>query len=611
MANYTNNKKSLGLKGGPNEYLTHISDLFSIDGYKADSPDVNNPYNIIQSGNITMEGVDFPVMGTDNLGNSKLMTPGNNYQFPGDQVFEMPLAQDGNETTSAKQFSEQYIQSPKYLKRLKSSGYENPKDVIQSRLAPTSLTKEHVQESSPSVMGQLYNKFNNVPYSIHGSAYRPNVPPYGNMILDRKESEQYKTPLQQIAAHEYGHAALSTTTLNEYDKNQILSRLNNNKRNDHDSKFDENYSDLNALRYNLYENFGVDVMNKNITIEDIQTLKKEGVGFSTKRLFENYSEEDLLWMLNNIASNDVDNNINDESSLPQAQLGTFIKKGIKKLPGLIDDGAKYLDNFFSSSVKSPSIINKSNFDIDKFNITIDDIKKLGATTKERLLTDKFIENNMKATSRSREEVISSINTFSKEFDNATITFNDLGKNGANAEYSGKGNIQVNSSKLNEYTNKTQVLGDIEHEIEHLFSDFNGRYMTLGENTVRYPAEELYKNYPSLKVSDSITGTIPGQTTKGYLELPFEQQVRYRKAIAWLEENAGLKTGDDITNEHIDKLSMGMQNWARELGEDFSGKGGRTDVLKLMTSLDPRQFLKEGQVALGKNANIGIRVLKMS
>ena len=102
MANYINNKKSVGLKGGPNEYITHISDLFSVEGYKADSPDVNNPYNIIQSGDITMEGVDFPVMGTDNLGNRKLMTPGNNYQFPGDQVFEVPLAQTGWEIPKRK-----------------------------------------------------------------------------------------------------------------------------------------------------------------------------------------------------------------------------------------------------------------------------------------------------------------------------------------------------------------------------------------------------------------------------------------------------------------------------------------------------------------------------
>ena len=88
-------KKSIGLRGGPNEYITDISEFVSIEGYKRNSPDVNNPVNIIESSSITMEGVDFPVMGTDNLGNSQMMTPGNNYQFPGDQVFEIPMAKRG------------------------------------------------------------------------------------------------------------------------------------------------------------------------------------------------------------------------------------------------------------------------------------------------------------------------------------------------------------------------------------------------------------------------------------------------------------------------------------------------------------------------------------
>ena len=89
---YTEKK---GLPGGPNEYITHVSGIFSTEGYKRNSPDVNNPYNIIPSGNITMKGVDFPVMGTDNLGNTKAMIPGNDYNFPGDVVFETPLAKYG------------------------------------------------------------------------------------------------------------------------------------------------------------------------------------------------------------------------------------------------------------------------------------------------------------------------------------------------------------------------------------------------------------------------------------------------------------------------------------------------------------------------------------
>ena len=90
------NKKSIGLPGGPNEYITDISEYLSIEGYKFNSPDVDNPFNIIESGSITMEDVEFPVLGTDNLGNSQMMQPGMNYEFPGDQVFEIPMAQEGN-----------------------------------------------------------------------------------------------------------------------------------------------------------------------------------------------------------------------------------------------------------------------------------------------------------------------------------------------------------------------------------------------------------------------------------------------------------------------------------------------------------------------------------
>jgi len=91
-------KKSIGLPGGPNEFLQDITQYISVEGYKRYSDDLNNPFNIIDSGNITMEDVDFPVIGIDNLGNSQMMQPGMNYQFPGDQVFEVPKAQYGDET---------------------------------------------------------------------------------------------------------------------------------------------------------------------------------------------------------------------------------------------------------------------------------------------------------------------------------------------------------------------------------------------------------------------------------------------------------------------------------------------------------------------------------
>ena len=63
----------------------------STEGYRKDSPDVNNPTNIIDTGCISMKEVEFVVKGIDNLGNKKIMKPGKNYKFPGDKVLETPL----------------------------------------------------------------------------------------------------------------------------------------------------------------------------------------------------------------------------------------------------------------------------------------------------------------------------------------------------------------------------------------------------------------------------------------------------------------------------------------------------------------------------------------
>ena len=71
--------------------------MFSEDGYKRYSSDVNNKQNLIPTGDITMKDVDFPVHGVDNEGNEKIMEPGKDYKFPGDVVLETPLNKNKNQ----------------------------------------------------------------------------------------------------------------------------------------------------------------------------------------------------------------------------------------------------------------------------------------------------------------------------------------------------------------------------------------------------------------------------------------------------------------------------------------------------------------------------------
>ena len=80
-----------GVIGGLPASIGFNGDIYSMNGYKRNSKDVNNPYNVIPSGRITMKDVDFPVLGIDNKGNSRMMKPGGEYTFPGDKVLEIPF----------------------------------------------------------------------------------------------------------------------------------------------------------------------------------------------------------------------------------------------------------------------------------------------------------------------------------------------------------------------------------------------------------------------------------------------------------------------------------------------------------------------------------------
>jgi hypothetical protein len=45
----------------------------------------------INNNNITMKGVDYPVLGISDTGDKKLMQPGKDYKFKGRKVTEFPM----------------------------------------------------------------------------------------------------------------------------------------------------------------------------------------------------------------------------------------------------------------------------------------------------------------------------------------------------------------------------------------------------------------------------------------------------------------------------------------------------------------------------------------
>ena len=94
MEEYFSKFTQKGLPGGPNELKAFTEGfIVSSEGQWA-YPGMNT---LIPNadGRITMQGVDYPVLGIDDLGNEMMMQPGEEYQFPGDSVYEIPMKKGG------------------------------------------------------------------------------------------------------------------------------------------------------------------------------------------------------------------------------------------------------------------------------------------------------------------------------------------------------------------------------------------------------------------------------------------------------------------------------------------------------------------------------------
>lgn len=219
-----------------------------------------------------------------------------------------------------KEMTKSYIKSPKYKERLKSSGYDNIDKEIKYRLNNINNTETIYQNGIPSLLEQIKLKFQNIPYSESGSIYDKNNK---KVIIDKKQSKNEKVPIKSIEAHEYAHSELDpnkenydyrnigikNTRLNTYDNLNLKHRIKKEiyEKNSHNSFPDENKADLNAFRYELKDLY--DASTEDFTKEHLKKSKNSTI---KKRLLKNYSEEDLIWLMNNIAST---NNINNNTKL--------------------------------------------------------------------------------------------------------------------------------------------------------------------------------------------------------------------------------------------------------------------------------------------------------
>lgn len=254
--------------------------------------------NIIPTGkDVGLDGLCDPNFSSTKCGTSK--------QHAKEDKKEWSKKQEGGEQdfTNVQEWFNKYIDSPLYRRNIENSGYENVDDVIAQRKANVNRTGYELDENR---LGTYYKNTSN---KIH------NAPK-----TDSKNwSKQYPSvlPNDSVLAHEFGHAVLDSNQSwfgnlkpfwNKNDYDQLESR-NKNKRVSRGAM--ENYADQKELQYTAAKLGIYNPGFEEFTEEHLDKLPTD----LKDRALQNYSKEDLIWLMNNIAQNN--DNSNDQLAIAQ------------------------------------------------------------------------------------------------------------------------------------------------------------------------------------------------------------------------------------------------------------------------------------------------------
>jgi len=285
----------------------------------------------INSNNITMKGVNYPVLGISDTGDTKMMQPGvENYTFDGNSVTEFPMAQKGMNVEGQKQkkWFDSYLRSDKYLERL---GKEFP-EMNADQLANERWARLMNMRSTPIGFLPESSEISPTPGDVQGVHNADEYP--GKIMLRPEYSEGRQGPwsYNTIPLHEMGHAVdeggerIPQTTLDF-----LMPKLKQNSYGIPKEKYyytdpTEYINRLQPLRYLLQEEGIYDTKKKDFTKEDLQKAKENTrIKYNRhfKDLMENTeSEEDFIKIMNTIAAN------------PQMQQSTTVAQDGKNIQQL-------------------------------------------------------------------------------------------------------------------------------------------------------------------------------------------------------------------------------------------------------------------------------------
>jgi hypothetical protein len=264
-------------------------------------------------GTNTFRGLDNyqPVMVTDGSKYKVLNGPQDTAKFSG-KVYEhkLKMQMGGSVKNDVKSFYNEYLNSDNYKTRLAAQGHTNPIELINDRLT--------------NLKGTDYLEDDFLP-----SAYQP-----GNytVVINPKQSAEDGMPVRTVASHEFSHVVGASQDkimknpnleLNQNEMNAFSTKNKLRGKNtagmteqqkldvEHDSRPSESKADLDALRFRLFQdkiyNTGTQEFSPELLKQAKERYKDDNM---VNRLFQNFSDDDLIYLMNNIAKNNKNNNRN-------------------------------------------------------------------------------------------------------------------------------------------------------------------------------------------------------------------------------------------------------------------------------------------------------------
>ena len=281
----------------------------------------------INSNNITMKGVNYPVLGVSDTGDTKMMQPGvDNYKYDGNSVTEYPMAQEGagvnKEGVKQYKWFKNYMRSPKYKERLKKEFPDYSDNQIGQEV------KARLNNVMQTRVGFL-PRSSEISTGVGGTQGVYNADEYPGAIMLRPEYSastsdvlfepgNYLSGYNTIPLHEWSHAAddggnrmpQSTTDL-------MLSKMKENSLGISKDKYyytrpTEYLGRMQPLRYLMQQEGLYDAGTQDFTKEDLEKAKQNKTIKNNEHfqdLMKNVnSDESFIELMNKVASvNQKDN----------------------------------------------------------------------------------------------------------------------------------------------------------------------------------------------------------------------------------------------------------------------------------------------------------------